>query len=66
VSVLNPGAVRTAFFNELHFEPGSDPENAIEPEDVAEVILTILDARPGTVIDEINLSPQKQVWKKKN
>lgn len=66
VSVLNPGAVRTPFFEELHFEPGPEPENAIEPEDIAKVILTILDARPGTVIDEINLSPQKQVWKRKN
>ena len=66
VSVLNPGAVRTPFFKELHFEPGSEPENAIEPEDVAEVLLTILNARPGTVIDEVNLSPQKQVWKRKN
>jgi NADP-dependent 3-hydroxy acid dehydrogenase YdfG len=65
VSVLNPGAVRTEFFQELDFEPGPDPENAIEPEDVAALIMTILEARQGTVIDEINLSPQKQVWRKK-
>ena len=65
VSVLNPGAVRTKFFQDLDFEPGTDPENAIEPEDVAALIMTILEARQGTVIDEINLSPQKQVWRKK-
>ena len=65
VSLLNPGAVRTEFFQDLDFEPGSDPENAIAPEDVAALIMTILEARQGTVIDEINLSPQKQVWRKK-
>lgn len=66
VSVLNPGAVRTPFFDELHFEPGSAPENALEPEDVAEVLLSVFNARPGTVIDEINLSPQTHVWQRKS
>jgi NADP-dependent 3-hydroxy acid dehydrogenase YdfG len=65
VSIVNPGAVRTPFFDDLHFEPGSASENAIEADDVAEVLLTILNARPGTVIDEINLSPQTHVWKRK-
>ncbi len=65
VSILNPGAVRTPFFDELHFEPGDAPQNAIEPEDVAELLITILNARPGTVVDEINLSPQTHVWQKK-
>jgi len=66
VSILNPGAVRSPFFDELHFEPGSEVGNAIEPDDVAAALLLILQARPGTVIDEINLSPQTQVWQKKN
>jgi len=65
VSIVNPGAVRTPFFDDLHFEPGGASENAIEAEDVAEVLLTILNARPGTVIDEINLSPQTHVWQRK-
>ena len=65
VSILNPGAVRTPFFDDLNFEPGSASGNAIEPEDLAEVLLTILEARPGTIIDEVNLSPQTRVWNKK-
>ena len=65
VSIVNPGAVRTPFFDDLHFEPGGASENAIEAEDVAEVLLTIFNARPGTVIDEINLSPQTHVWQRK-
>ena len=65
VSILNPGAVRTPFFEDLHFEPGPASGNAIQPEDVAEVLLTVLEARPGTVIDEVNLSPQTKVWGRK-
>ena len=53
------------FFDDLNFEPGSESGNAIEPEDLAEVLLTILEARPGTIIDEVNLSPQTRVWNKK-
>lgn len=65
VTVINPGAVRTAFFDDLHFEPGSEPENAIEPEDIAQMLLTVIEARPGTVFDEITLSPLNHVWQRK-
>lgn len=61
VTLINPGLVRTAFFDELHFAPGEDPANYIEPADVAELIHTVLALRPGTVVDEINLSPLKKV-----
>lgn len=65
ITVINPGAVRTAFFDDLHFEPGSAPENAIEPEDIAQMLLTVIEARPGTVFDEITLSPLNHVWQRK-
>lgn len=61
VSIVNPGMVKTAFFDELDFQHGDDPENYILPEDVAAAVFTILEARAGTVFDEINLSPQKKV-----
>ena len=61
VSIVNPGMVKTAFFDGLDFQPGDEPENYILPEDVARAVLTILEARRGTVFDEINLSPQKKV-----
>ena len=63
VSLVNPGMVRTQFFNKLSFSPGDDSSNAIEPEDVAKVVLDILKMREGTVIDEINLSPLNKVMK---
>lgn len=66
VSLINPGAVRTRFFDSLDFEPGAEDAHAIAADDVAELVSRILDMRPGTVIDEINLSPHKRVWQKKN
>ena len=61
ISIINPGMVKTGFFDELDFRPGEATDNYIEPEDVARAVLLILEAREGTVIDEINLSPQKKV-----
>jgi len=61
VSIINPGMVQTAFFNELDFRPGEAPDNYILPEDIAAAVQLILEAREGTVFDEINLSPQKKV-----
>ena len=61
VTVVNPGMVQSPFFDELDFRPGPAPDNYILPADVAEVIVQALTARDGTVLDEINLSPQKKV-----
>ena len=63
ISIVNPGMVRTEFFDKLSFVPGDNTSNAIEPEDVAEVVFSILKMREGTVIDEINLSPLNKVIK---
>ena len=61
VTLVNPGMVQSPFFDELDFRPGPAPDNYILPEDVAAVIVQALTARDGTVLDEINLSPQKKV-----
>ncbi len=61
VSLVNPGMVDTGFFERLGFRPGELPENHIRADDVAAAVLSILSAPPGTVIDEINLSPLKKV-----
>lgn len=65
VTLINPGAVRTPFFDGLDFEPGPLPENAIEPTDIAQGLMTVLQMRPGTVIEELNLSPMTHVWQRK-
>lgn len=58
VSLVNPGMVRSPFFDDLSFAPGAKPENAIATDDVAELVLQILQSSPNIVIDEVNLSPR--------
>ena len=58
VSLVNPGMVRSPFFEQLSFAPGARAENAIETGDVAVIIGQILQASADIVIDEINLSPR--------
>tara|TARA_B100000686_G_C16750192_1_gene951974 strand:- start:1194 stop:1928 length:735 start_codon:yes stop_codon:yes gene_type:complete len=57
VCLINPGLVRTPFFENLDFRPGDLQTNAIEPDDIAKIVSELLDTRNGTIIDEINLSP---------
>lgn len=66
ITLINPGMVKTPFFEDLPFAHGSAKENYIEASDVAETILAILKMRPGTVIDEVNMSPLKKVIVRKN
>ncbi len=61
VCLINPGMVRTPFFDELNFAPGEDESNYVEADDVAEAVSMAINARAGTVVDEINLSPLKKV-----
>ena len=63
VSIINPGMVRTDFFENLNFEPGNDEENAINIKDVSSTVAYILNLSRNTVVDEINLSPLKKAIK---
>ena len=65
VAIVNPGMVKSAFFDDLDFEPGGDPENFILPKDVAEAVSYILESNDQINLDEINLSPMKHVVQKK-
>ncbi|MGH8550898.1 MAG: SDR family oxidoreductase [Methylococcales bacterium] len=61
VTLINPGMVKTAFYDELGFAPGQSPRNAIESGDVAELVSFLFSLRRETVVDEINLSPLTKV-----
>lgn len=63
VCLINPGMVKTAFFESLSFEPGNELSNFITPEDVAEAVSYALNSQAQIVIDEINLSPLNKVVK---
>ncbi len=66
VSIINPGMVKTEFFNELPFTHGNEEDNYLLAEDVADAIALIINARGSTVLDEINLSPLKNVVQPKS
>ena len=63
VSIINPGIVRTDFFENLNFEPGSDEGNAVCINDILSTVEYILNLSRNTIVDEINLSPSKKAIK---
>jgi len=63
VCLINPGMVRTEFFDALSFSPGDDDSNALLPEDVAEAVAFVLESRADMSVDEINLNPLNKVVK---
>ncbi len=65
VSLINPGMVDTPFYEALDFAPGEPEQQHIRAEDVARLILSVLDLPQGTNVDEINLAPLKKVIRKK-
>jgi 3-hydroxy acid dehydrogenase / malonic semialdehyde reductase len=65
VCLINPGMVKTAFFDQLSFAPGDEESNYLIPDDVAEAVSYVINSRTQMVIDEINLNPASKVIKKK-
>ena len=61
VTQINPGIVKTPFYNDLKISPGNKYDEFIEPNDIANIVIEVLKMRSGSVIDEINLTSQKRV-----
>ena len=57
VTLVNPGFVRTPFFDSLAFEPADQPGSALTAEDIAAKLLEILEAPDGPAYGEINIDP---------
>ena len=55
--------VRTDFFKNLNFEPGSDEGNVVCIKDVSSTVKYILNLNRNTIVNEINLSPTKKAIK---
>ena len=56
-ALVNPGFVRTPFFDALDFEPADEPGSALTPEDIAAKLLEILESAGGAAYREINIDP---------
>lgn len=61
ISLINPGMVKTDFFDSLNFQPGNGESHSLLPEDIAETVSYILNSSKNCVIDEINLNPTNKV-----
>jgi NADP-dependent 3-hydroxy acid dehydrogenase YdfG len=61
VGLINPGMVKSNFFNHLNFEPGQAPEQHLLPKDVANAVNFILKSTANMVVDELNLNPLHKV-----
>jgi len=66
LTMINPGMVRSRFFDELDFEPAPGNDHALNPADVAAAVVFALSARAGTSLDEVNLSPLKNAVRQKS
>ena len=64
-TIINPGMVRTSFFNSLNFQPGKSKENALEASDIAELVYFLCQSSKYINFTDINVDPIKKVILKK-
>ena len=57
VTNINPDMTKTAFFDELNFEPSNKENTHIQPEDIAKTLLYII--KSPFVVTDITVRPQK-------
>ena len=63
VTNINPDMTKTAFFDELSFEPSSKEDAYIKPEDIAKTLLHVI--KSPFVVTDITVRPQKLEISKK-
>ena len=66
VGIVNPGMVKTAFFDELSFEPGDAWQHSLHANDVATAVMSVLNSPDNAVLEEINVRPLQHVVQKKS
>ena len=57
VTLINPGMVKTNFFNNLDFQPGLSTKNSIKVYDIAKIVISILQMDTNTSVDEVVMNP---------
>lgn len=65
VGIVQPGSVRTSFFDELSFEPGPDEAHALQAEDIADAVKSMLTSPDRAVITELVIQPRQHVVQKR-
>ncbi len=65
VGIVQPGMVRTDFFDQLDFEPGPDEAHALHDTDVANAIVSMVSSTDHAVISELVVQPRQHVVQKR-
>lgn len=65
VGIVQPGMVRTGFFDNLDFEPGPDTAHALLDTDVARAVLSMVESPDHAVISELLVQPRQHVVQKR-
>ncbi|ASJ76541.1 SDR family oxidoreductase [Granulosicoccus antarcticus] len=65
VGIVQPGMVRTDFFDQLDFEPGPDDAHALQDTDVANAVLSMVNSPDNAVINELVVQPRQHVVQKR-
>ena len=65
VGIVQPGMVRTGFFDTLDFEPGPEESHALEATDVAQAVLSMLQSPDNAQVNEIVVQPRQHVVQKR-
>lgn len=65
VVTIHPDMTKTDFYNNAKFKEGDLPESYITGECVSNVVEMILSQRPGTVLTDVTIRPQRHVIGKK-
>ncbi|PID61058.1 MAG: short-chain dehydrogenase [Gammaproteobacteria bacterium] len=65
VGIVQPGMVRSSFFDTLNFEPGPETAHALVPSDVADAVMQLLDAPDHAIIEELVVKPRQHVVNKR-
>lgn len=66
VGIVQPGMVRTDFFEQLDFEPGPLETHALQAEDVADAVLGMFNAPDHASISELTVQPRHHVVQKRS
>jgi len=65
VGIVQPGMVRTSFFDKLEFEPGPEESHALLAGDVADAVVSLLQTPDHAVVSEVVVQPRHHVVQKR-
>ena len=65
IGIVQPGMARTTFFDNLDFEPGPEEAHALNAQDIADAIKSMLLSPDNAVINELIVQPRQHVVQKR-